>query len=120
MQPTFPLGTLEITAKAAAALAAIGADPTAFLLHHQPGDWGDIDEGGRADNDYAVAHGHRVCSTYTLPGNSTLVIETGADRTRTRILLADEYEPVRTVDSVEGYAVWASSYNRQKNPLIAV
>jgi len=119
-QQEFSLGTLEVTTKAAAVLAASGADPATFLVHHQPGDWGNVDEADRSDNDYAATHGHSVCSLYPLANNATLVIETVADRSRTLLSLIDEYKPVREVDSVEGYAIWASSYNRQKNPLIAV
>ena len=114
----FPVGTVEITPRAAAALAAVQGGVAVYLDRHQSGDWGE-DADDRAHSDFALRSGHQITSNYTLPDGTNLFIITAVDRATTRILLADEYE-VREVDVQSGYAVWSSSYDIEKNPLIAI
>ncbi len=56
----FRLGTVDITSEAAAALAAAGVDPSAYLERHQHGDWGDADEEDRQHNAFALRYGHQL------------------------------------------------------------
>jgi 2-polyprenyl-3-methyl-5-hydroxy-6-metoxy-1,4-benzoquinol methylase len=114
----FPIGTVEITPRAAAALAVVQGGAASYLDRHQSGDWG---EGAdkRASSDLALREGHQITSNYTLPNGANLFISTAVDRATTRVLLADDYE-VQEVDVQTGYAVWSSSYDIEKNPLIAI
>jgi SAM-dependent methyltransferase len=117
-QMLFPIGTVEITPRAAAALAGVQGGVAIYLDRHQSGDWGD-DADDRAASDRALRFGHQITSNYTLPDGADLFIITAVDRTTTRVLLADEYE-VREVDIRAGYAAWSSSYDAERNPLIAI
>ena len=114
----FSVGTVEITPRAAAALAAAQRDVAFYLERHQSGDWGE-DADDRAFSDFALRNGHQITSNYTLPDGANLFIMTAVDRTSTRVLLADEFE-TQEVDVRAGYAVWSSSYDIEKNPLIAI
>jgi hypothetical protein len=51
--------------------------------------WGTLTDDERA-NDYAVKHGERILSAYTIAGRKFYVI-TEWDRSATTILLAEEY-----------------------------
>lgn len=115
----FSLGTLEITPAASAALATVHADPATYLGKHQQGDWGDVDEVTQQDNDFALQYHQPLCSTYKLSDGTELLILTLGDRSRTYIYLVAEY-PVRKVSTQEGYALWAATYDSEKNALIAV
>ena len=112
----FPLGEVEVYPGAAAALAAAGMAPSAYLARHQAGDWGTADPEA---NEFAVRHGHGVRSVYPLPDGSELVVVTAFDRSHTGVFLVSEEED-RFVSTREGYAVWAEFYDREKNGLIAV
>lgn len=115
----FSLGTIEITPAASAALATVDANPATYLDKHQQGDWGEVDEVTQQDNDLAVQYRQPLCSTYRLSDGTELLIITLGDRSSTYIYLAAEY-PVRKVSTQEGYAIWAATYDSEKNALIAV
>jgi 2-polyprenyl-3-methyl-5-hydroxy-6-metoxy-1,4-benzoquinol methylase len=117
-QMLFPIGTVEITPRAAAALAVVQGGVATYLDRHQSGDWGE-DADDRAFSDFALREGHQITSNYTLPDGTNLFIMTAVDRASTRVLLADEFQ-VQEVDIQTGYAVWSSSYDIEKNPLIAI
>ena len=114
----FSIGTVEITPRAATALAAVQGGVAAYLDRHQSGDWGE-DADDRAFSDFALREGHQITSNYTLPDGTNIFIMTAVDRVSTRVLLADEFE-VQEVDIQTGYAIWSSSYDIEKNPLIAI
>jgi hypothetical protein len=65
-QPKFPLGRLVATRGALAALAESGQSLMEFVRRHQEGDWGEVPEEDRRENDYSVTHGFRLLSAYTL------------------------------------------------------
>jgi SAM-dependent methyltransferase len=115
----FSLGAIEITPGASAALMAADADPGTFLARHQRGDWGEVGEHRQQGNEFALRHGHAIRSAYRLAEDAELWVITAADRSCTRLLLATEYER-REVSTQEGYALWAASYDQEKNPLIAI
>ena len=117
----FNLGDVDITPAATAALAAVGANAADFLDRHQHGDWGEMDQGNREENEFALAHPqaiYAIASLYKLDDGAEVLIITAADRSCTRMLLPSE-EQVREVSTQEGYAVWAAGYDRESNPLIA-
>lgn len=112
----FPLGAIEVTPAASAALAASGLDAASFLARHQTGAW---DEEDRSDNAWAVRYGHQVWSGYPLPGGAVLFVITAVDRSATRVLLESEFAE-REVGTREGYDLWSRTYDREKNPLIVI
>jgi hypothetical protein len=87
----FDPGQIVATPGALAAFEASGDDPLAFLLRHVQGDWGDVDEHDRQENDLSLQHGWRLLSAYTLSNGTRVWIITESDRTSTCILLPEEY-----------------------------
>ncbi len=64
----------------------------ALLRRHLTGDGGELDAHDREANEYAIAHGERILSAYTLPKTQVkLWVITEADRSATTYLLPDEY-----------------------------
>jgi hypothetical protein len=90
MAPLFPLGQVVATRGAIALLEAARIDPAQLLRRHQSGDWGELDEQDRRENDYAVQRWLRIFSAYGQPPDRLSVI-TEADRSVTTILRPDEY-----------------------------
>lgn len=117
--PLFSTGTLDITPAASAALAALHADLSTYLSRHQSGDWGEVNDITRQDNDYAVQHNQLICSTYKLSDGNELLILTLGDRSLTHVFLGSEQQ-VRKVSTQQGYAIWSTTYDSEKNGLIAV
>ena len=73
------------------ALERSGETPATFLHRHVVGDWGDVDEDDRAENDLSVKEGFRILSAYHLRDGTKIWIITEADRSSTTILLPSEY-----------------------------
>ena len=63
----------------------------AYLKRHLTGDWGELCEEDRAENERALSEGYRLMSVYTLPDSEKLWIITEADRSVTTFLLPEEY-----------------------------
>jgi len=74
----------------ALSLAEQGVDLLDYLLRHVQGDWGDLCEEDRAENEYSVKNGFRILSSYTTQYGKLWVI-TEADRSATTFLLPEEY-----------------------------
>jgi ubiquinone/menaquinone biosynthesis C-methylase UbiE len=113
----FELGTLHISSAAADALAETGTDVKSMLARHQGGDWGHVEESRRLRNEWALTHGGLIGSRYTLPNGDSLLVNTDATQPCTWVKLEAEYQG-REVSTLEGYAIWAESYDREHNPLI--
>ena len=104
-RPLFPLGQVLITPGALDMLEALELAPLPFVLRHVTGDWGDLCDEDRAENDFAVTRRLRILSCYRLvdaerlaatPRDKrsslpTLWIITEADRSVTTLLRPDEY-----------------------------
>ena len=71
-------------------LAENGVNLLEYLERHLSGDWGDLDEGDKAENDFSVKNGFRILSAYNIPSGKMWVI-TEADRSVTTFLLPEEY-----------------------------
>lgn len=62
----------------------------ACLNRHRAGDWGDMSESERNDNEFSLLHGFRIFSAYNVRGKRLWII-TEADRSTTTALLPEEY-----------------------------
>jgi len=65
--------------------------PTEFLSLHVRGQWGDISEEDRRENEYSLQHGFRLLSSYRTKANETIWLVTESDRSVTTLLLPSEY-----------------------------
>ena len=71
-------------------LAENGVNLLEYLERHLSGDWGDLDDEDKAENDFSVKNGFRILSAYSTP-NGRLWVITEADRSVTTFLLPEEY-----------------------------
>lgn len=85
------LGQIVATPGALAALGESGEQPSEFLSRHEAGDWGDLCIEDRMENEFSVAHGFRILSSYSLRNGTVIWIITEADRSATALLLPEEY-----------------------------
>ena len=86
----FPLGQIVATPGALELLEEVGEEPLCLLARHASGDWGDLDEHDRRENELSLKHGWRILSSYPV-GEERIWIITEADRSVTTILLPEEY-----------------------------
>jgi hypothetical protein len=89
--PLFSLGMVVGTPGAVDALEAAGQGPQEFLDRHVRGDWGDVPEADKEENNFSLQHGFRILSSYTTKAGERIWVLTEADRSATTILLPDEY-----------------------------
>lgn len=87
----FPLGRVGATPGALRALEQAGQLPTEFLDRHVNGDWGDVPEEDKQENEFSVENGLRILSAYTTSTGEKIWIITEADRSYTTLLLPSEY-----------------------------
>lgn len=85
-----PLGRVVATPGALKALSDAGEHPFSYLARHANGDWGELCETDRRENELSLRHGWRVLSSYEM-GEGRVWIITEADRSVTTILLPEEY-----------------------------
>ena len=90
-EPLFSLGQVVGTPGAIQALEQAGQDPLALLTRHLGGDWGELDEEDKAENDFSVKHNLRILSAYTLETGVKIWVITESDRSATTFLLPSEY-----------------------------
>jgi hypothetical protein len=87
----FPLGWITIRPGALAEFEQAGDLPGPFLKRHITGDWGELDEYDKAENDRSVLQSWRILSAYRLSNGAKIWIITEADRSATTLLLPSEY-----------------------------
>lgn len=95
----FPLGKIVATPGAIEDMEASGMGATdlhtrGLLTRHMNGDWGDICEEDRVQNEWALENGERLMSVYALgpdAGNKKLWVITERDRSVTTILRPEDY-----------------------------
>lgn len=90
-KPIFRLGQLVGTPAALQALQDAEKDPLELLIRHVTGDWGDMDEEDKKENDLSVREGFRILSAYRLATGVKIWVITEADRSATTFLLPEEY-----------------------------
>lgn len=86
----FNLGRVCGTPGALKAISEAGQDPFEFLSRHQSGDWGELCEEDRRENEYSLKHGLRLLSAYRTANGVKIWVITEADRSSTTILLPEE------------------------------
>jgi hypothetical protein len=89
--PKFTIGHLVATPGAIRALADAEHVPQEFLDRHVSGDWGDLSDEDRQENEFSVKEDLRILSSYHLRDGTKIWIITEADRSSTCILLPEEY-----------------------------
>jgi hypothetical protein len=87
----FPLGQVVATPGALDALQEAGQHPLELLRRHQAGDWGDLSEEDKAENEFSVDKELRIFSAYILTTGVKIWVITEADRSYTTLLLPAEY-----------------------------
>ena len=87
----FPLGRVVAMPGALRALEKAEQLPAAFLDRHVNGDWGEVPDEDKQENEFSVQHGFRIVSAYTTSAGDRIWIITEADRSSTTILLPSEY-----------------------------
>ena len=87
----FSLGQIVATPGAIEALKQAGEDPSALLIRHVHGDWGEVDKHDWNENNESLRTGERIFSAYTLQNGTRLWIITEADRSVTTLLLPEDY-----------------------------
>lgn len=87
----FPLGQTVMTPGALSALEEAGQSPFEFLMRHASGDWGEVCNEDREENELALREGFQLMSIYRTKKDTRLWVITEADRSVTTILLPEEY-----------------------------
>lgn len=87
----FELGRIAVTPGVLMVLQETGQEPTEFLARHQAGDWGEVSEEDRRENELSLREGFRLLSVYRTAKGVKLWVITEADRSATTILLPEEY-----------------------------
>lgn len=91
LRPRFALGRLIITPGGLATLRTNRVSITHLLVRHASGDWGDVSDDDRHQNDLSIDTGLRLISIYAMPDQTKLWVITESDRSATTFLLPDEY-----------------------------
>lgn len=89
--PRLALGRIVTTLGALAALEEADQSPWVFLHRHAAGDWGELCEEDRRENELSLREGFRVLSAYRTAKGVKLWVITEADRSATTVLLPEEY-----------------------------
>ncbi len=91
LPPRFPLGDVVATPGALELLERAGEMPATYLARHQGGDWGELSEEDRQENELSLQHGFRILSAHGVAHGERIWIITEADRSSTTILLPADY-----------------------------
>ena len=89
--PRFKPGRILATPGALEVIADARVSIVDLLIRHLRGDWGELSDSDREQNERAITAGQRILSNYVQPCGSTVWIITEADRFATTFLLPGEY-----------------------------
>lgn len=89
--PKFSLGTVVATPGALRALEESGESAFDLLYRHASGDWGELDEHDKRENELSLVHGFRLLSAYKLKSGEKIWVISEADRSVTTLLLPEDY-----------------------------
>lgn len=87
----FSPGDVYITPGAHEALSESTELAQDFLFRHLSGDWGEVCEQDRAENEFSIERHLRILSAYRTKRGVRLWLITEADRKSTTLLLPEEY-----------------------------
>ena len=87
----FPLGRVVATPGALSALEKAEQHPAEFLDRHVNGDWGEVPDADKQENELSVEQGFRILSAYTTSAGDKIWILTEADRSATILMVPEEY-----------------------------
>ena len=90
-KPRFGLGQVVGTPGALRALEDAEQMPSEYLARHVTGDWGDLCDEDKAENELSVERSLRVFSSYKLRTDVKVWVITEWDRSVTTLLLPEEY-----------------------------
>lgn len=90
-KPLFSLGQTLITPGALEELQKASTSGLELLARHLSGDWGDLPEEDKQQNELALKKGFRIVSAYNLPTGERLWVITEGDRSATTIVKPEEY-----------------------------
>ena len=91
-QARFAPGHLVMTCGIDALVQQGRLNPAPYLCRHLSGDWGDLDDSDRRQNDVALKSGEdRLFSSYEVTPGLKIWIITEWDRSVTTLLLPNEY-----------------------------
>ncbi len=85
----FPLGQTVITPNALERLTQ--DDVLGALRRHAAGDWGDLGDEDRQENELSLREGFRILSAYRSASGEKFWIITEADRSATTVLMPEDY-----------------------------
>jgi len=88
--PLFPSGCLVATPGALALLEQTNKSPVELLSRHLRGDWGDLCQEDKTENELGLKYGLRLLSSYQVTDTEKIWIITEADRSVTTFL-PEEY-----------------------------
>ena len=87
----FSPGAVVATPTALEAFEAAKEDPSVYLRRHLSGDWGEMDEFDKQQNEDALTDSARVFSAYVLGNGTRIWLITESDRSSTCLLLPSDY-----------------------------
>lgn len=90
LKPLFHPGRLLVTPVALDALRANGIPLISVMLKHITGDWGNVSDDDRHQNDLSIAAGLRLLSIYRLPDGARIIVVTEWDRSSTTVERMDD------------------------------
>ncbi len=85
----FSLGQIVVTRTALKAITE--NDINSALLRHHNGDWGEVCEEDKQENEFSLENNLRIMSVYSSSNKKKFRIITEADRSSTTILLPEDY-----------------------------
>jgi hypothetical protein len=85
----FPLGRVIATQNALSKLS--WDDVEKSIGRHNIGDWGELDEHDRRENELSLKKGFRLLSAYNAKDGTRFWIITEADRSVTTVLMPEDY-----------------------------
>ena len=89
--PKFSLGRIVATRGALEALKQANQNPLEFIEKHHTGDWGELCEEDKRENEFSVRNGFRILSAYRTRNGVKIWVITEADRSATTLLRPHEY-----------------------------
>ncbi|MCP3706803.1 hypothetical protein M3I54_07350 [Paraburkholderia sp. CNPSo 3274] len=89
--PRFKLGRIFATPDALEVIARAQVSIIDLLTRHVRGDWGELSESDRQQNELSIDAGLRILSSYLLPNQQVVWVITEWDRSATTFLLPGDY-----------------------------